>query len=88
MRVARKTQYLILAAVVLSGSLGAAPRRQASVAAQETVTRLQKALERLPYYGVFDFLAFSVDRGTATRFRQIPRSLCLRTIANTSAIPV
>jgi len=23
-------------------------------------------LERLPYYGVFDFLAFSVDRGTVT----------------------
>ena len=27
---------------------------------------MQRALERLPYYGVFDFLGFSVDRGTVT----------------------
>ena len=68
MRIARKTPYPIFAAVVLSVSWGAAPRGQAPIAAQETVTRVQKALERLPYYGVFDFLAFSVDRGTATLF--------------------
>jgi hyperosmotically inducible protein len=33
---------------------------------QETTTRVQRALQRLPYYGVFDFLAFSIDRGTVT----------------------
>ena len=27
---------------------------------------MQRALERLPYYGVFDFMAFGVDRGTVT----------------------
>lgn len=27
---------------------------------------VQRALQRLPYYGVFDFLAFGVDRGTVT----------------------
>ena len=37
-----------------------------TVAAKETTLRVQRALERLPYYGVFDFLAFAVDRGTVT----------------------
>ncbi len=27
---------------------------------------MRRVLERLPYYGVFDFIAFSVDRGTVT----------------------
>jgi hypothetical protein len=27
---------------------------------------VQRALERLPYYGVFDFMAFNVERGTVT----------------------
>ena len=42
------------------------PSRQTSVTAKEMTLRVQLALERLPYYGVFDFLAFSVDRGTVT----------------------
>jgi BON domain len=37
-----------------------------SVAAKETVLNIERALLRLPYYGVFDFLAFGVDRGTVT----------------------
>lgn len=36
------------------------------VAVKETTLQVQRALQRLPYYGVFDFLAFSVDRGTVT----------------------
>jgi hyperosmotically inducible protein len=32
----------------------------------ETVRSVQRMLERLPYYGVFDFIAFGVDRGTVT----------------------
>jgi hypothetical protein len=70
MRIAQEIQCLALAGalagVVFSGSLGATPAGQTLVAQQETVTRVQKALERLPYYGVFDFLAFSVERGTVT----------------------
>lgn len=31
---------------------------------QETVRSVRRVLERLPYYGVFDFIAFGVDRGT------------------------
>lgn len=37
-----------------------------SVAAKETTLMVQRALQRLPYYGVFDFLAFEIDRGTVT----------------------
>jgi osmotically-inducible protein OsmY len=33
---------------------------------RETTRSLQRALERLPYYGVFDHLMFSVDRGVVT----------------------
>jgi len=42
-----------------------APHAQ-SVATKETARMVQRALLRLPYYGVFDFLAFGVDRGTVT----------------------
>jgi hyperosmotically inducible periplasmic protein len=66
MRIIEKIQCLALAAVALSVPLGAASRAQTSVAEQETVSRVQQALERLPYYGVFDFLALNVERGTAT----------------------
>ncbi len=37
-----------------------------SLSARETTRTVQRALERLPYYGVFDFMAFSLDRGTLT----------------------
>jgi hyperosmotically inducible periplasmic protein len=35
-----------------------------TVAAKQTAFDIEQALLRLPYYGVFDFLAFGVDRGT------------------------
>jgi osmotically-inducible protein OsmY len=37
-----------------------------STAPGETVAKVRKALARLPYYGVFDFLAFKVDGGVVT----------------------
>jgi osmotically-inducible protein OsmY len=37
-----------------------------SMSAQETTRSVKRALERLPYYGVFDYMAFGVDRGTVT----------------------
>ena len=37
-----------------------------TVAAGETRLRIERALERLPYYGVFDLVAFRVDRGVVT----------------------
>src|SRR5262245_34852891 len=35
-----------------------------SVTPAETVRSVQRMLERLPYYGVFDYIVFRVDRGT------------------------
>jgi hyperosmotically inducible periplasmic protein len=37
-----------------------------SYSAAETVRSVGRMLERLPYYGVFDYIAFGVDRGTVT----------------------
>ena len=37
-----------------------------TVTPQETTRSLRRALERLPYYGVFDYLTFGVDRGVVT----------------------
>jgi osmotically-inducible protein OsmY len=37
-----------------------------TVPPHETTRSLQRALERLPYYGVFDYLTFGVDRGVVT----------------------
>jgi hyperosmotically inducible periplasmic protein len=37
-----------------------------SIGTHETTRSVRNALERLPYYGVFDFMAFGVDRGTVT----------------------
>jgi osmotically-inducible protein OsmY len=67
MTVRRWTQIncLILAATLVA--LAASPQVQAqSVAAEQRALSIQRALERLPRYGVFDFLGFSVDRGTVT----------------------
>jgi len=56
-----------LAGLALLGAMSGAMNVAAqSVTPEETVRSVQRMLERLPYYGVFDFLAFSVDRGTVT----------------------
>jgi len=34
--------------------------------AKSSVEEIRKELLQLPYYGVFDFLAFSYDKGTVT----------------------
>lgn len=52
---------LLLAIVLASATLGAQ-----SLAEQETTLQVRRALERLPYYGVFDSLSYGVERGTVT----------------------
>ena len=42
------------------------PARAQDVSSEETVRSVRKMLERLPYYGVFDSIVFSVNRGTVT----------------------
>ncbi len=37
-----------------------------SMGRHDTTRSVRRALERLPYYGVFDYMAFGVDRGTVT----------------------
>jgi hyperosmotically inducible periplasmic protein len=58
----------LIAALAAGGSTAASARGQSSptVSEKQTIAGVQKALGRLPYYGVFDFLAFGVDRGTVT----------------------
>jgi osmotically-inducible protein OsmY len=51
-----------LAGVVLMTSGTAAE----TVTPQETTRQVQRALERLPYYGVFDHVTFTVERGVVT----------------------
>ena len=55
------SSLLLLAILLGSATLGAQ-----SVAVQESTLQVRRALERLPYYGVFDSLTYSVDRGTVT----------------------
>ena len=47
-------------------SPGTPERRSSTTTRGETTLAVWRALERLPYYGVFDFLAYSVDKGTVT----------------------
>jgi osmotically-inducible protein OsmY len=63
----RVVQAALPVAVILAVMHGArvAPAAQ-SVAAKQTAFEVERALVRLPYYGVFDFLAFGVDRGVVT----------------------
>jgi hyperosmotically inducible periplasmic protein len=37
-----------------------------SAGVEETTRAVRRALERLPYYGVFDYMTFAVDDGTVT----------------------
>ena len=48
----------VLAMAVQTGGLAQ------SVTPEETVRSVRRMLERLPYYGVFDYIVFRVDRGT------------------------
>jgi osmotically-inducible protein OsmY len=63
-KVVRTVSTGALAVAVVSA---VAPRLSAqSVAQGETSMAVGRALHRLPYYGVFDFLAYGVERGTVT----------------------
>lgn len=49
------------------GGLAAAPRALAQASSDTArIEGIRRALTRLPYYGVFDFLAFKYERGTVT----------------------
>jgi osmotically-inducible protein OsmY len=53
-----------LVALALLGASGVqADVRTQSVSSEETEQSVRHMLERLPYYGVFDYIVFRVDRG-------------------------
>ena len=58
----------VIAAVLVATVtvLSAATPPAQSVATKETALMVQRALLRLPYYGVFDFLGFGVNRGVVS----------------------
>ena len=59
----RRTFVILFAALALSSvSLGA----QRASDDERTIEEIQSALLRLPYYGVFDFVAVEYDKGTVT----------------------
>ena len=54
-----------LVSLAILGVISSATSGEAqSVSAAETVRSVGRMLERLPYYGVFDYIVFRVDRGT------------------------
>jgi hypothetical protein len=54
------------AVLVMAGGGRAAATSPAGEDTQEVVRKVRRAFEKLPYYGVFDFLAFSVRDHTIT----------------------
>jgi hyperosmotically inducible protein len=56
----------LIAAVAAAATLSEATLRAQSANAIQAADMVRRALVRLPYYGVFDFLAFRYERGTVT----------------------
>ena len=65
MKLSNRALRSALVGLALLGPLTGVPHASAqSVTSEETVRSVRRMLERLPYYGVFDFIVFRVDRGT------------------------
>jgi hyperosmotically inducible periplasmic protein len=62
----RSVKRLAAACAVVLAMTGGVRGAGPSDDVQETAGKVRKALAKLPYYGVFDFLAFSLDGGTIT----------------------
>lgn len=63
----RAVQSAVVTALATAGAFSTTMASGAQpVSEKQTTLSVQLALQRLPYYGVFDFLAFTVDRGTVT----------------------
>jgi hyperosmotically inducible periplasmic protein len=53
-------------ALAAAGRMAAAPEVPVAETTDDTAASVRKALSKLPYYGVFDFLAFKVAEGRVT----------------------
>ena len=64
------TRLVVTSAAILAlaaaGRVAAAPDVPMTETTKDTAASVRKALAKLPYYGVFDFLAFKVAEGTVT----------------------
>lgn len=60
------TRIFLTAVAVALLATGSGLAQQPSPADVRTIDSIRQALLRVPYYGVFDFLAFQYDRGTVT----------------------
>jgi hypothetical protein len=82
-------RLVIVAGLIVVVGLSAGSAAQ-TIGAKETSYSLERALVRLPYYGVFDFLAFEIDRGTVTlsgyTYTESLRSAAERAAKNTSGV--
>jgi hypothetical protein len=59
-----RAMRLGLFSLALLETIGATNSLAQSVTPDETVRSVQRTLERLPYYGVFDYIVFRVNGGT------------------------
>jgi hypothetical protein len=62
MRTHNRLAVMLMSLALLLGAAATAAQPQA----KSTIEGIRKELMQLPYYGVFDFLAFSYDKGTVT----------------------
>jgi len=62
----RGQRLCLVGLALLAAITSVTSTRAQSVTEGEAVRSVRRMLERLPYYGVFDFIAFGVDRGTVT----------------------
>src|SRR6195256_5121881 len=62
----RSISHLAGALLGLTAILAGARATSAQTQATSTIKEIRKELMKLPYYGVFDFIAFSYDKGTVT----------------------
>lgn len=74
---------IIAVAVVAVLGAGTGLEGQTSREDQQTLENIRTALVRLPYYGVFDFLAFQYEKGTVTLSGFAYRPLLKNDAANT-----
>src|SRR5215204_6302708 len=64
----------LAAALILTTSLAVAGQAKGEVTGRQRVAeKIRKELVTLPFYGVFDNLAYSLDGGTVTLYGQVVR---------------
>jgi len=84
-RYSRLAVALASLTLVLAGA-----RTAAQPQAKSTIDEIRKELMQLPYYGVFDFLAFKYDKGTVTllgyAYRPVLKSDAVRAVKRVSGV--